>query len=223
MQPPFNLDKATEPDRGRNLSKPALGDSTRAPAYYKVIEPDPRLAAHHVEFSGLFCPHQESYMELYLSKRKTLSVVLVTLVLSGLAHFLAGLSGRTLPELTGIGSGRSVALASAKAFYSIDYQDGVDVWAARLCAVSTQPACKFYQSVVAPFLWLEFAHYHSQIVAETGKASLLSQETAGSRADAPMQVWQVTITQMSSFTTLAVIVHGNKASLKRISNLKWRC
>jgi hypothetical protein len=66
-----------------------------------------------------------------------------------------------------------------------------DVWAARLCAVSTQPACEFYQSVVAPFLWLEFADHHSLIVAETGKASLLSEETAGSRADAPMQVWQV--------------------------------
>jgi hypothetical protein len=76
---------------------------------------------------------------------------LVTLVLGGLALFLAGLSGRTLPELTGIGSGRSVALAGAKAFYTIDYQDGPDVWAARLCAVSTQPACEFYQSVVAPF------------------------------------------------------------------------
>jgi hypothetical protein len=134
-------------------------------------------------------------MELYLSKRKTLSVVLVTLVLGGLAIFLAGLSGRTFPELTGISSGRSGALAGAKAFYSINYQDGPDVWAARLCAVSTQPACQFYQSVVAPFLWLEFAEHRSQIVAETGKASLLSQETAGSRADAPMQVWQVAVTQ----------------------------
>jgi hypothetical protein len=74
-----------------------------------------------VEFPGLFYPHQESSMEIYLSKRKTLSVVLVTLVLGGLALFLAGLSGRTLPELTGIGRGRSVALAGTKAFYSINY------------------------------------------------------------------------------------------------------
>jgi hypothetical protein len=132
-------------------------------------------------------------MEIYLSKRKTLSLVLVALVLGGLALFLAGLSGRTLPELTGIGSGRSVALAGAKAFYSIDYQDGPDVWAARLCAVSTKPACELYQSIVAPFLWLEFEEYHSLIVAETGKATLLSKETAGTRGDAPMQVWQVTV------------------------------
>jgi hypothetical protein len=132
-------------------------------------------------------------MEIYLSKRKTLSVVLVTLVLGGLVLFLAGLSGRTLPELSGFGGGRSVALAGTKAFYTIDYQDGADVWAARLCAVSTQPACEFYQSIVAPFLWLEFEEYHSLIVAETGKATLLSKETAGTRGDAPMQVWQVTV------------------------------
>jgi hypothetical protein len=133
-------------------------------------------------------------MEIYLSKRKTLSGVLVILALSAFALFLAGLSGRTLPELTGIGSGRSVALAGAKTFYTINYQDGPDVWAARLCSVSTQPACQFYQSVVAPFLWLEFEDHHSLIVAETGKASLLSQENAGTRADAPMQVWQVAVT-----------------------------
>jgi hypothetical protein len=76
-------------------------------------------------------------MEIYFSKRKTLSVVLVTLVLGGLVLFLVGLSGQTFPELTGIGSGRSVALAGAKAFYYINYQDGPDVWATRLCAVST--------------------------------------------------------------------------------------
>jgi hypothetical protein len=155
-----------------------------------------------VEFPGLFYPHQESSMEIYLSKRKTLSVVLVTLVLGGLALFLAGLSGRTLPELTGIGSGRSVALAGAKAFYTIDYQDGADVWAACLCAVSTQPACEFYQAIVAPFLWLEFEKHRSLIVAEIVKASLLSEETAGSRADAPMQVWHVAVTQIEQLHSI---------------------
>jgi hypothetical protein len=112
-------------------------------------------------------------MEIYLSKRKTLTGVLATLLLGGLALILSGISRRTLPELAGFGSGRSVALAGAKAFYSIDYQGGPDVWAARLCAVSTQPACEFYQSIVAPFLWLEFAEHHSLIVAETGEVSLL--------------------------------------------------
>jgi hypothetical protein len=141
-------------------------------------------------------------MEIYLSKRKTMSVILVTLVLGGLALFLAGLSGWKFPELTGIGSGRSVALAGAKAFYSIDYQDSPDVWAARLCAVSTQPACEFYQSIVAPFLWLEFADHRSQIVAETGKASFLSQENASSRADAPMQVWQVSVTEIEQLHSI---------------------
>jgi hypothetical protein len=120
-------------------------------------------------------------MEIYLSKRKTLTGVLVTLSLGGLAFFLAGLSGRTLPEYAGIGSGRRVALSGAKAFYSIDYLDGPDVWAARLCAVSTQPACEFYQPIIAPFLWLEFEDHPSLIVAETGKAALLSEGTAGTR------------------------------------------
>jgi hypothetical protein len=93
-------------------------------------------------------------------------------------------------------------LAGAKAFYSIDYQDGPDVWAARLCTVSTQPVCEFYQSIVAPFLWLEFEEHHSLIVAETGKASLLSEKNACSCVDAPMRVWQVVVTQIEQLHSI---------------------
>jgi hypothetical protein len=125
-------------------------------------------------------------MEIYLSKRKILAGVLAFLALGGLGLLLAGLSGA--------GSGRSAALAGAEAFYSINYQDGPDVWAARLCAASTRPACEFYQKTVAPYLWPEFEARRSVITAETGGAILLADEIAEAKPGTPMQVWQINVT-----------------------------
>ncbi len=75
----------------------------------------------------------------------------------------------------------------------MDYQDGQDVWAARLCSISTQPACDFYQNTVAPYLWPEFETAQTVVVAEAIDAVLMADEKAGTRQDAPMQVWQVTV------------------------------
>ncbi len=139
-------------------------------------------------------------MEVYLSKRKALIGLLVVLAAVGAALILIKISGRSRAQLTrlaqavGFDSGRGAALAGVEAFYSVDYHNGKDVWAARLCALSSEPACDFYQNTVAPFLWPEFETSQTIVAAEAGEPVLLAEELASTRGDAPMQVWQVAVT-----------------------------
>ena len=132
-------------------------------------------------------------MEIVLSKRKLLTGLLVMLAVAVAVLVVLKLTGRTVAQAVGFDSGRGAALAGAQAFYSVDYQDGQDVWAARLCSLSTQPACDFYQNTVAPFLWPEFEGAQTVVTAEAGDAVLLAEELAGTRENAPMQVWQVAV------------------------------
>lgn len=132
-------------------------------------------------------------MEIILTKRKILTGLLVVLSAVVLAAIALRLSGKTVAQAVGFDSGRGAALAGAQAFYSVDYHDGQDVWAARLCSLSTQPACEFYQNTVAPFLWREFENAQTVVSAKAGDATLLAEETAATRRDAPMQVWRVAL------------------------------
>jgi hypothetical protein len=133
-------------------------------------------------------------MEIYFSRRKALVGLLLVLGAVGAALFFLKMSGRSLAQAVGFDSGRGAALAGVKVFYSVDYHDGQDVWAARLCALSTEPACDFYQNTVAPFLWPEFDAHQTLVTAEAGDPVMLAEELAGTRGNAPMQVWQVAVT-----------------------------
>jgi hypothetical protein len=133
-------------------------------------------------------------MEIFLPKRRVLIGLLVLLAAAGSILVLLNKSGRSLAQAMGFDSGRGAALAGAKAFYSVDYHDGQDVWAARLCSVSTEPACGFYQNTIAPFLWPEFEASQTVVSAEVDEPVMLAEEIAGTRGDAPMQVWQVAVT-----------------------------
>ena len=138
-------------------------------------------------------------MEIVLSKRKILISVLVLLAVVVIAVITLRLSGKTVAQAVGFDSGRGAALAGAQAFYSVDYHDGQDVWAARLCSLSSQPACDFYQNTVAPYLWPEFKAAQTLVSADVGDAVLLADETASTRQDAPMQVWQVAVELSASW------------------------
>ncbi len=130
-------------------------------------------------------------MEIVLTKRKILTGLLIVLAAVVIATIALRLSGKTAAQAVGYDSGRGAALAGAQVFYSVDYHDGQDVWAARLCSVSTQPACDFYQNTVAPFLWQGFETAQTVVTARAGNATLLAEETAATRQDAPMQIWRV--------------------------------
>jgi hypothetical protein len=117
---------------------------------------------------GFFCPNQESSMDIYLTKRKTLTDELVSLFLGVLALLLTRLSGQILPQLTGIRSGRGAVLTGVKGSYN-KYQDIPDVLPAYQFAMSTQPTCKFLQKIIIPFLWLDFETCPSAILGKTSQ------------------------------------------------------
>jgi len=97
----------------------------------------------------------------------------------------------SLARAIGFDSGRGAAIAGVESFYSVDYHEGQDKWAARLCALSTEPACDFYQNIVAPFLWTGFEASQSIIKAKAGETFMLADEVAATRENAPMQIWRV--------------------------------
>ncbi len=145
-------------------------------------------------------------MEIVLTKRKIVTALLALIVLSGAVLVALKLSGQDLPQAIGFDSGRGAAQAGVEAFYGVNYQDGQDVWAARLCAVSTQPACQYYQKTVAPFLWPEFIASQTVVTVEAGEPVLLADQPTSTRSNvaasaeesaaAPpaRQVWQVAVT-----------------------------
>jgi len=118
-----------------------------------------------------------------------LAIILIILATLVILRF----SGKSLSQAIRFDSGRGAALAGVEAFYSVDYHEGQDKWAARLCALSTEPACSFYQNTVAPFLWPGLEASQSVITAKAGETIMLANEVAATRENAPMQIWQVVV------------------------------
>jgi len=132
-------------------------------------------------------------MEIYFSRQRVLIAVIAILVVAVATLVILKISGQSLAQAVGFDSGSGAALAGVETFYSVDYHDGQDVWAARLCALSTEPACNFYQNTVAPFLWPDFEASQTLVTTEANEAVMLAEEIASTRGNAPMQVWQVAV------------------------------
>ncbi len=130
-------------------------------------------------------------MEIYCSKRRIMIIVLVILLITAATLVLLKYSKGSLARAIWFDSGRGAAAAGVEAFYSVDYHEGQEKWAARLCALSTEPACDFYQNTVAPFLWPGFVSSQSVLTAKVGETIMLADEVAASRENASMQIWQV--------------------------------
>jgi len=116
---------------------------------------------------------------------------------------------------------REAAVAGALAFYSIDAQAGQQDWLNRLCAVSTQTGCTVYQNVIGPNLWPEFEQAKTSTSVEITGLEKVSEQTAASRGNAPMQTWRMQI-QLSApwpmqpepitlFPALALVIQENGA------------
>ena len=133
-------------------------------------------------------------MEITLSKRLFFAVFLLSLSVVTAVLTLPRLTGRPLAQSVGFDSGRSAALAGARAFYSVDYTTGSDQWAARLCALSTQPACELYQNTIAPFLWADFNTAKTIVSAQATDPVLVAEDLARDQENASTQVWQVQVT-----------------------------
>ena len=132
-------------------------------------------------------------MDVYVSKR--LFIVILLLILAGIMADLAlpRLTGRSLAQVAGFDSGRAAAIAGVEAFYSVDYTESSDVWAARLCALSSEPACDFYQNTIMPYVWPEIVSTQTTVIAATDQVVKLADEVADTRDAEPMQVWRMNV------------------------------
>ena len=130
-------------------------------------------------------------MQIVYSRRIILTGVILALLAAGIALIFLKISGRTIAQAAGFDSGKTAALAGVEAFYSVDYHDSQDLWAARLCAVSSQAACGFYQNSAAPYLWTGFKSARTVVSAQASAAQKLADIAAYTDTNAPMQVWQV--------------------------------
>ena len=115
---------------------------------------------------------------------------------------------------------QSAALAGARAFYSIDYQTGFQVWLDRLCDLSTETGCIVYQNVIGPNLWLEYDRAKTITSASVTVEEKIQEQLAATRGNTPMQVWRLQIElsaplpqqkdPQTMFTALALVIkeHG---------------
>jgi hypothetical protein len=132
-------------------------------------------------------------MDIFFSKQRIVIALIILSVVLGAILVISRVTGRSLTQFVGAGSGRQAALEGVKAFYSVDYREKQDLWAARLCRVGTQPACDFYQNTVAPYIWGEFETSHTVVTVEVSGAEKLTEGIASTRNNAPVQIWQVSV------------------------------
>ncbi len=132
-------------------------------------------------------------MDIFFSKQRVVIAFIIMSTVIGMILVMTRVTSRSLTQFVGAGSGQQAALEGVKAFYSVDYRESQDLWAARLCRVGTQPACNFYQNTVAPSIWPAFETSHTVVTAEASGAKKLVDEIAATRNNAPMQVWQVSV------------------------------
>ncbi len=149
-------------------------------------------------------------MDITISK-KTLIIAapLLALVLAIITFLAQNGAG----QLLGYQTGRQAAITAIEAFYTVNYQDDPDTWAARICAASTEAGCAFIQNIAAPGLWPAFEQAQTGSVAEVIHAQMI-EEIIGEGGQ-PMQIWSLTvemsspwpqsIVRESKFTTYALL------------------
>jgi hypothetical protein len=112
------------------------------------------------------------------------------------------------------------AVAGAQAFYSVDYQKGMQAWLDQLCAVSTSTGCAMDQNVFVPALWPQLeAGKTNTTVKVTVQEKVLEQVSP--LGDVPQQIWKLNIQlsapwpaqeqPLTSFSALALVLRENSA------------
>ncbi len=113
---------------------------------------------------------------------------------------------------------QAAAVSGAQAFYTVDYQKGMQVWLDQLCAVSTNAGCIMDQNVFVPALWpqLESGKTSTTVQASVQEKVLEQVSPVG---DVPQQVWKLNIQlsapwpaqeqPLTSFPALALVIREN--------------
>jgi len=86
---------------------------------------------------------------------KIRKILLITLAAALLIIGLLAFRSLFIPRpeevtATGLPADAHTAVNAAKAFYTLDYSEDIDLWATRLCAYATEAGCRAIQDYFAP-------------------------------------------------------------------------
>jgi hypothetical protein len=172
--------------------------------------------------------------EITISKKKLVTWILIIVFLVALGfgfyalrRFLSGweaaaqsIAGDSQPTPDADQLAQAAAVLGAQAFYSVDYQKGMQAWLDQLCAVSTSAGCAIDQNVFVPALWpqLEAAKTSTSVQVSAQEKVL---EQVSPLGDVPQQVWKLNIQlsapwpaqeqHLTSFPALALVMRENSA------------
>ena len=123
--------------------------------------------------------------------QKAKKVMVVILVLSMIAIVFLALRPALFPTHqildTAPAADAQAAVDAVKAFYTLDYTESSDVWAARVCAHATEEGCAIVRSYFAPAM----QHLLQENFIQTGCTAMpvrLAEDTGNTR------IWQVEAT-----------------------------
>jgi len=140
-------------------------------------------------------------LEISFSRRfKTMLIFFLILVtgLAVVAILALRITGRTFFQVIGFDSGQTAAVQGAQVFYSVDFKESPEKWAARLCAMSTGQGCTFYEQI-APTLWQAFLNNQTVVTAEVQAVGKVFEGKASARENVLMQVWEVSVVLSSAW------------------------
>lgn len=146
--------------------------------------------------------------EIIIPKRGlliALTLVGLTILAAWQGPAIINLIGESGPEIQALASNpietptdedsaaQAAALAGAQSFYTLDYRQGQQAWLDELCRVSTQTGCVVYQNVIVPNLWPALEDGQTVTTVKANVEGKVSEQTASTRGDAPMQIWRLQI------------------------------
>lgn len=127
--------------------------------------------------------------ETTISKRNAIVIGLLVLVLTGGIFLLRHLTIQSEPALPQVPQDDLQASAAAeravKAFFSIDYQEGLEAWQTRLCTLTTEGGCQFI-ALGSTSMWTRYLEEKTVIQADATPIKRLA-------ATETEQVWQMKV------------------------------
>jgi hypothetical protein len=127
--------------------------------------------------------------ETTISKRNMIVIGLLVVVLTGGIFLLRHLTPQTDLASTQVPQddlqASAVAEQAVEAFFSIDYQEGIEAWQTRFCSLTTEGGCQFI-ALGSTSMWTKYLEEKTIIHADSTPISRLA-------ATETEQVWQIKV------------------------------
>lgn len=144
-------------------------------------------------------------------------IILITLAAALL--FIGILALRPLfiprPEVseTGFPADAQAAVNAATAFYTLDYTEDSDLWAARLCTYTTEAGCLVIQNYFSPVVWAMVQKNQIQSGCTVEPVRLVADK-------GDIHIWQVIVSMDNPWPGLADPVQDVFVEIEKVSG-RW--